>query len=61
MKRKKCYETPLIARAQVELEDGVCVTAASEGKPIELDDSKVTIQEQDGFDEIDLTERTTWE
>lgn len=28
MKRKKCYEKPLVERNYVELEDGVCTTGS---------------------------------
>lgn len=53
MDRKKCYETPLILKMCVELEDGVCNTASVMREA----DSKVeAASHETGFDNSGVTE-----
>ena len=54
------YEAPTMEEIVVEMEEGFL--GGSPGTPVvPTDGAKVHIQEQEGFDDIDLTNKTTWE
>lgn len=56
------YERPVTELLQVELETGFCAVASVEiGENVVIDNTQVDIDVQVSFDDIDLTNETTWE
>lgn len=60
MKEKKFYETPFTAVTQIVTE-GVFAASGPKGTVIPIEDEAVHIHKQAGFDDIDLSSKTTWE
>ena len=58
---KKMYERPSMNRILVQIEDGFNPGSITPGDPVVTEDTKVDIHEQGGFEDIDMTGKTTWE
>lgn len=58
---KKMYERPSMNRILVQIEDGFNPGSITPGTEVVTEDTRVDIHEQGGFDDIDMTDKTTWE